>query len=184
MSDIKLDIVSDLSALRTSGLITEDIVSSLGLSIAVLNTSGILSDIVLSEHTIINSDKLSESSACVKSGILLGNVELSSINPKKGETSFCDSNTSTNAQQSSAGGVIGIGSHGAKSRPAISFKLQPLDRSVATEWSDGIYRQCCQGETYVSTYVTSTQVKQSLQVVTLTQDKPRAHFMELVQVVY
>jgi hypothetical protein len=55
-----------------------------------------------------------------------------------------------------------------------------LDCSVATEWSDGIYRQCCQGETYISTYVTSTRVKQSLQVVTLTQVKPRAHFMELV----
>jgi hypothetical protein len=119
-SDIKLDNVSDLSALCTSGLITRDIVSSLGLSITVLNTSGILSDIVLSEHAIINSDKLSESSARVKSGVLLGNVELSSINPKKGETSFCDSNTSNNAQQSSAGGVIEICFRGAKSRPAIN----------------------------------------------------------------
>jgi hypothetical protein len=97
-----------------------DIVSSLGLSITAINTSGILSDTVLSEHAIINWDKLSESSALVKSGILLGNVELSSINPKKGETSFCDSNTSNNAQQSSVGGVIGIGSRGAKSRPAIN----------------------------------------------------------------
>ena len=121
-SDIKLDNVSDLPALCTSGFITRDIVSSLGLSITVLNTSGILSDIVLSEHAIINSDKLSESSARVKSGVLLGNVELSSINPKKGETSYCDSNTSNNAQHSSAGGVtrIGLGSCGAKSRPAIN----------------------------------------------------------------
>ena len=45
-SDIKLDIVSDLSALCTSGLITRDIVSLLGLSITALNTSGILLDIV------------------------------------------------------------------------------------------------------------------------------------------
>jgi hypothetical protein len=85
------------------------------------NTSGILLDIVLSEHAIINSDKLSESSAHVKSGILVGNVELSSIDPKKGETSFFDSNTSNNAQQNSAGGVIQIGSRGAKSRPAINL---------------------------------------------------------------
>jgi len=118
-SDIKLDNVSDLSALCTSWLIMRDIVSSLGLSITVLNMSGILSDIVLLEHAVIYSDKLSESSACVKSGVLLGNVELSSINPKKGRTSLCDLNTSNNAWQSSAGGVIGISSRGAKSRPAI-----------------------------------------------------------------
>jgi alpha-L-arabinofuranosidase len=65
----------------------------------------------------------------------------------------------------------------------ISFKLQPLDFPEATEWS-GICQQCCQGETYVSTYVTSTQVKQSLQVVTSTQVKPRAQVMELVQVMH
>jgi hypothetical protein len=109
-----------------------DIVSSLGLSITVLNMSGILSDIVLSEHAIINSDKLSESSARVKSGVLLGNVdELSSINPKKRETSFCDSNTSNNAQQSSAGGVVEIGFRGAKSRPAIN---PSEDNSNSTEF--------------------------------------------------
>jgi hypothetical protein len=136
MSDILLDIVSDLSALCTSGSITRDIVSSLGLSITALNTSGILLDIVSSEHTIINSDKLSESSARVKSGVMLGNVELSSINPKKGETSFCDSNTCNNAQQSSAGGVIGIGSGGAKSRPAINLSG---DNSNSTKFGGVMY---------------------------------------------